>query len=117
MPACGFLYAAGILRGRAGGVDKSSWLTAIPFTYYPDGSGEVDPGGRLGHARPELVAAHLALDPAWHLPASAACDALLQDLVQYRLMQGTPVPRGEGPRTAAACAAPPARTACRKESR
>src|SRR5215218_3710746 len=82
--------------------------------YDPDGGGEVDPGGRLRGARPQLVVGHLAFDPARHLPASAACDALLQDLVQHRLVQGTPVPRGEGPRTAAACAAPPAPPAGRR---
>src|SRR4051794_38958298 len=70
----------------------------------PDGGGEVDAHGRLRGARSQLVAAHLAFDPAWHPPASAARDPLLQDFVQYRLMQGALASRGEGPRTRAACA-------------
>src|SRR5690348_10805242 len=56
----------------------------------------------------ELVAAHLALDPARHPSPTTARDPLLQDLGQHRLMQGGPGPRGEGPRTGATCAAPPA---------
>src|SRR5205823_6890154 len=79
--------------------------------YDPDGGGEVDEGGRLRGAGPQLVAAHLALDPARPPPTSAARDPLLQDLGQHRLMQGGPGPRGEGPRTRAACAAPPVRRA------
>src|SRR3954465_10197050 len=37
-----------------------------------DGGGEVDAGGRLWGARSQRVVAHLALDAARHLPASAA---------------------------------------------
>jgi hypothetical protein len=65
--------------------------------YDPDGGGEGDADGRLQGAGPQLVAAHLALDPARHLPATAALDALLQDLGQHRLVQGTPRPRGGRP--------------------
>src|SRR3954471_23219031 len=74
----------------------------------PDAGGEVDADGRLRGARSQLVAAHLALDPARHPPAPTARHALLQDLVQHRLMQGGPRPRGEAPRRPAACAGPPA---------
>src|SRR5690348_12313324 len=76
--------------------------------YDPDGGREVDPERRLRAAGPQLVAAHLALDRARHPPAAAALHALLQDLGQHRLMQGGSRPRGEAPRTGAACAAPPA---------
>src|SRR4051794_23056713 len=79
--------------------------------YDPDGGDEVDPDDRLRRARSQLVAAHLALDPARHPPAAAARDPLLQDLGQHRLVQGGPGPRGEAPRTRAACAAPPVRRA------
>src|SRR4051794_24208845 len=71
-----------------------------------DGSGEVDAGSWLWGARSQRVVAHLALDPARHLPASAALYALLQNFVQHRLMQEALGPRGKGPRTAAACAGP-----------
>src|SRR3954452_13389194 len=74
----------------------------------PDGGGEVDAHGRLRGARPQLVGAPLALDAARHPAATTARHALLQDLVQHRLTQGGSRPRGEGPRTRAARAAPPA---------
>src|SRR4051794_40480434 len=76
-----------------------------------DGGGEVDAGSRLWGARSQRVVAHLALNPAWHLPASAALRALLQNFVQHRLMQEALGPRGKGPRTAAPCAGPRARHA------
>src|SRR4051812_43393106 len=74
-----------------------------------DGSGEVDAGRWLWGARSQRVVAHLALDPAWHLPTPAALRALLQNFVQHRLMQEALGPRGKGPRTAATCAGPRAR--------
>ncbi len=77
----------------------------------PDGGAEVDARGRLMRARAQWIAAHLALDPARHLPASGTRHALLQDLVQHLLMQGEPVLRGEKPPAAAACGAPRARHA------
>src|SRR4051794_5896854 len=76
-----------------------------------DGGDEVDAGSRLWDARSQRVVAHLALNPAWHLPASAALRALLQNFVQHRLMQEALGPRGKGPRTAAPCAGPRARHA------
>src|SRR3954466_6062451 len=36
------------------------------------GGGEVDADGRQWCSRSQRVVAHLALNPAWHLPASAA---------------------------------------------
>src|SRR5215211_2687590 len=74
-----------------------------------DGGGEVDAGRWLWGARSQRVVAHLALDPARHLPTPAALCALLQNFVQHHLMQEALGPRGEGPRTAAACAGPRAR--------
>ena len=71
----------------------------------PDGGIEVDARGRLRGARAQRVAAHLALDPARHLPAPGTRHALFQDFGQH-LMQGRPVPRGEKPQAAAACDAP-----------
>jgi len=76
-----------------------------------DGGAEVDARDRLWRARAQWIAAHLALDPARHLPASGTRHALLQDLVQHFLMQGEPVLRGEKPQAAAACGAPRARHA------
>ena len=58
--------------------------------------------------------AHLAFDPARHPASPAAHHALLQDLVQYRLMQGEPGRRGEVKQTAAACAGPRALRAGRR---
>jgi transposase InsO family protein len=76
-----------------------------------DGGCDIDPRCRLWRARAQWIAAHLALDPARHLPASGARHALLQDLGQDFLMQGESVLRGEKPQAAAACGAPRARHA------
>src|SRR6476661_7967623 len=76
--------------------------------YYLNGGSEIDPGDWLWCAGSQRIAAHLALDPAWHPPPPAAHDALLQDFVQYRLMQGEPGRRGEVQQTAAACGGRPA---------
>src|SRR5256885_11658161 len=63
------------------------------------------------------IVAHLAFDPARHPPSPAAHHALLQDFVQYRLMQGEPGRRGEVQQTAAACGGRPAPRADRKSTR
>jgi len=77
----------------------------------PDSGNDIDPRRRLWGARAQRIATHLALDPARHLPAPGTRHALFQDLVQHLLMQAAPGPRGEKPRTAAACAGPRARHA------
>ncbi len=61
----------------------------------PDPGGDVDVAGGLAFARPQVVIAHLALHPADVDPVSAGDDALLEDLLQNRFMQGFSPPRGE----------------------
>src|SRR3954454_21913988 len=85
---------------HAGGFPGLSQYRSL---YEYDGGGEVDPDDWLRCARPQRIVAHLAFDPARHPPPPAAPHALLQDLVQYRLMQGEPGRRGKVQQTAAAC--------------
>src|SRR3954471_23257694 len=82
--------------------------------YEYDGGSEVDPDDWLRCTRPQRIVAHLAFDPARHPPPPAAHHALLQDLVQYRLMQGEPGRRGKVQQTAAACGGRPAPRAERR---
>src|SRR3978361_1215190 len=77
---------------------------------------EVDARGRLWRARAQWIAAHLALDPARHLPASRTRHALLQDLAQHLLMQGEPVLR-EGKAASSGSLRRTTRMACRNGNR
>src|SRR3954452_818495 len=84
--------------------------------YEHDGGGEVDPDDGLRCAGAQRIVAHLAFDPARHPPPPAAHYALLQDFVQYRLMQGESGRRG-GSAANSGSLRRTTRTACRKESR
>ena len=46
-------------------------------------------------SRAQVVVAHLALDTAGIHAISAGADAFLENLLEYRLMEGRPVLRGE----------------------
>src|SRR4051795_13051095 len=85
--------------------------------YDLNSGGEIDPGDWLWCAGSQRIVAHLAFDPARHPPSPAAHDALLQDFVQHRLMQGELGPRGEVQQTAAACGGRPAPRAEKRAGR
>ncbi|MGP8243042.1 MAG: hypothetical protein ACLQVN_00815, partial [Bryobacteraceae bacterium] len=61
----------------------------------PDPLRDIDAARALPLPGPQIVVAHLAFHAAEIDSVSAGDDALLQDLLQNRLMQDVPLPRGE----------------------
>src|SRR3954449_3083968 len=81
---------------------------------HPDGRCVIDTYDWVWRARAQMVAAHLALDPARGLSAPAAGHPLFEDFVQHRGVQSGPPPRGEAPRSTAIYAGSPAPRAGRR---